>query len=55
MEIFLFWIAFSVAVGMFAHHRRGRNGLGWGLISLLISPLLAIVFVAVLPSIEETP
>jgi len=44
--IFLFWIGFSVAVGVFANQRRNRSGIGWCLLSLLISPLLAGVCVA---------
>ena len=46
--LFLFWIAFAIAVGMFASIRRRRNGFGWFLLALFISPLLAIIFVAIL-------
>lgn len=42
----LFWVGLSVAVGVFASN-RGRNGFGWFLLSLLISPLLGLIFVAV--------
>jgi hypothetical protein len=46
--IFLFWIAFSIVVGMFASIRRDRSSLGWFLLALIISPLLAGTFVAIL-------
>ena len=47
MEIVLFWIAFSIAAGIFAHNYRNRSGLGWFALSLLISPLLGFLFIAV--------
>jgi choline-glycine betaine transporter len=46
--IFVHWIAFSIAVGMFADVRRNRNAGGWFLLALIISPLLAGVFLAIL-------
>jgi hypothetical protein len=46
--IILFWIAFAIAVGMFASIRRDRNGIGWFVLALTISPLLAFTFVAIL-------
>ncbi len=47
--IFFFWVGFSVVVGVLASS-RGRSGFGWFLLSCLISPLLAGLLVAVLPS-----
>lgn len=49
MEIFLFWLLFSIVVGAVASS-RGRSGFGWFLLAMLISPLLAIIFVALAPS-----
>ena len=46
--LIIFWLAFAIAVGMFASIRRQRSGLGWFLLALFISPLLAIIFVAIL-------
>ena len=43
------WFMFCIIVGLFAAYRRGRSGLGWFLLSCLISPLLAGLLVAVLP------
>lgn len=46
MEIVVFWLGFSVAIAVWASN-RGRSGLGWFLISVLVSPLLAAIFLAV--------
>jgi hypothetical protein len=46
MSVLLFWLALSVAVGIFAAN-RGRSGFGWFLLSLLLSPILGFIFVAV--------
>jgi hypothetical protein len=42
VEIFLFWFVASIVVGIWAGS-RGRNGAGWCLLSLLISPLLTFL------------
>jgi hypothetical protein len=49
MEIALpfFWIAFAVVVGV-AAASRGRNGFGWFVLALLISPLIALLLVLVM-------
>src|SRR5215471_502178 len=52
---FVFWIAFSVIVGVFANQRRNRSGFGWFLLSLLMSPLLAGLFVAAMREKDEQP
>jgi hypothetical protein len=46
--IFLFWIGFAVVVGV-AANTRGRNGTGWCLLALAISPLLAGLLLLALP------
>ena len=48
MELFLFWIIFSFIVGYFAT-TKSRSGFGWFFFSLLLSPILGLIFVAVLP------
>jgi hypothetical protein len=53
MEYELVWIFGAVLVAMFAS-RRGRNGGGWFVLSLLISPILAVLFVLVLPPLGAT-
>jgi hypothetical protein len=45
-----FWLGGALATGMFASIRRNRSGFGWFLLALLISPLLAFIFVAILRS-----
>lgn len=52
MEFVIFWVVFSVAVWALAS-RRGRSGLGWFLLSLLISPLLAIVLLLILRDLKD--
>ena len=44
----LIYIAFAILVGMFAQVRRNRNGLGYFLVSLFISPVLVFLYVAIL-------
>ena len=46
MEIFFFWFVLAIAVGAWAHN-RGRSFFGWWLFSMLLSPLLGFIFVAV--------
>jgi hypothetical protein len=50
MLIVFFWLGFSIAAGMLASIRRNRSGLGWFLLSILISPLLAMIFLLILPT-----
>lgn len=40
MEFLMFWVGFAVVVGLIANG-KGRSFLGWTLLALLISPLLA--------------
>ena len=44
----LFSLIFSICVGVIAN-ARGRLGIGWFLLSLLISPVLALILVMYLP------
>jgi hypothetical protein len=54
VEIVILWLVFAVLVGMLAAF-RGRSGVAWFLIAVLISPLLGLLFVAVLPSLAIAP
>src|SRR4051812_18162331 len=49
MELVVFYLIFCFAVGVIAN-ARGRSGVGWALLSLVISPLIAVVIVALIPS-----
>lgn len=44
MELFIFWIAFSLIPAVVAS-KRGRSGFLWFLLGVLISPLLATIIV----------
>lgn len=48
----LFWFAFCFCVGLFAQYRRNRDGGIWFMLAFLISPLLAGIIVAILPSLD---
>ena len=66
--VVFFWFGFAVIVGTGAN-TRGRNGVGWFVLALLISPLLAgllalalprkrklgVVDIATMAAIEATP
>jgi RNA polymerase subunit RPABC4/transcription elongation factor Spt4 len=45
-EIFFFLILFSVGIGYFAH-TKGRNPVGWAVLSFFISPLITGIILAV--------
>jgi len=47
--IILMWVVFSFAVAI-AANANGRTGCGWFFISLIISPLFAILLVIAMPS-----
>jgi len=52
---FVFWLAFSVIVGVFASQRRNRDGFGWFLLALVISPVLAFLLVAAMKEAPPQP
>jgi hypothetical protein len=49
MEIFLFWFAASIAIGVVASSRN-RSAFGWFVLSLFISPLICAFLVLALPA-----
>ena len=49
VEFLLFWLIFAGAVGFIAS-QRGRSGFGWFLLSVVISPLIAVLVLALIPS-----
>ncbi|OQS41130.1 hypothetical protein B0T39_09225 [Chromobacterium haemolyticum] len=51
MELLAVWLIFSIIVIVVAEG-RGRSRLWWFLISLVISPLLALIALLVLPNIK---
>lgn len=54
MDYAIVWAVLSIAVAFFAH-QRGRNGAGWLLLALLISPLLAVILLALMRDLRSTP
>jgi hypothetical protein len=46
MEIILFWFLVSIAIGVWASN-KGRSGFGWFVLAVIISPILAAIFLAV--------
>jgi hypothetical protein len=47
MEIAIFWCLFAIVVGV-AANARGRDGVGWFFLALIISPLVALLLVPVM-------
>lgn len=54
MELVIFWIILSLAVGI-AAHSRGRSFIGWALMALVVSPLISIFLLLVFPNLRRDP
>lgn len=52
MEFVTFWLLCCLVVGIIAD-ARGRNGVGWFIISAIISPLLGLILAVALPRIDR--
>ena len=50
--VIFFMIMFSIIIGIWAN-KRGRTGFGWGIIALLISPLIAGIILVILTNLKE--
>jgi hypothetical protein len=48
MELIVVWFIFAIVVAV-AAAGRGRNPLGWFLLACVISPLLAVILLALFP------
>jgi hypothetical protein len=48
VELIYLWVGLCIAVGLFARARYSRSGLGWFVLSMIVSPLLGLVFVLAL-------
>ena len=53
-DMAVLWLFFAAVVGFYAA-TRNRSFVGWSIIALLISPLIAIVILAVVPQAEPAP
>jgi hypothetical protein len=51
MSLLFFWFVFAIIVGV-AASKRGRNGGGWFILSLFVSPLLSGLLLLVLPRLN---
>jgi hypothetical protein len=54
MKFALLWAGLSLAVGFLANH-RGRSGITWFQIALVISPIAAAAILALSPSRRPEP
>lgn len=45
----IIYFALCACVGLFAHHHRNRNSFTWGALSVVITPLIGGLVVAILP------
>lgn len=52
MEFATLWLIFSIGVGLIASARE-RSFIGWTLGALIISPLIAVIILALLPRGDE--
>ena len=52
MALVLGWVVFAIVVGIAASY-RGRDGFGWFLLALLISPLVAVILLLLIPSLKD--
>jgi hypothetical protein len=49
--VLFLWVVISVIVGV-AGNSRGRNGAGWFFVSMLLSPVLALLLLLVFPPLK---
>jgi hypothetical protein len=49
MGLIVFWVIFAVVIAI-AANARGRSPIGWFIIACVISPLLAAILLALMPS-----
>lgn len=54
MELFLFWLILSIVAGVFAGSKN-RSGFGWFLLSVIVSPIITLILLAILPRRGTSP
>jgi hypothetical protein len=52
--VLLIWLGLAIVVGVVASH-RGRNGAGWFLLALVISPLLFYLVALLIVALMSQP
>jgi|SRR6476646_5332803 hypothetical protein len=53
MTLIVFWVIFAIVVAV-AANSRGRDSVGWFILACLISPLLAAILLALMPSLHAS-
>lgn len=53
MWIAFFWFLFAIACAVFASN-RGRSAIGWFVIAVLLSPLIALIFLLVTKDLSRS-
>ena len=51
--VFVTWLFLAAVVGVFASQRRNRNGFGWFMLAVLISPMLAFLLAAAMATKDK--
>ena len=54
MELFLFWLILSIVAGAYANSKN-RSGFGWFLLSILLSPIITLIILAILSNRTTPP
>ncbi len=54
MEFFLFWLILSIVAGAYANSKN-RSGFGWFLLSILLSPIITLIILAILSNRTTPP
>jgi|LauGreDrversion4_2_1035121.scaffolds.fasta_scaffold318553_3 hypothetical protein len=54
MEFFLFWLILSIVAGAYANSKN-RSGFGWFLISIILSPIISLIILAILSNRTTSP
>ena len=54
MELFLFWLILSIVAGAYANSKN-RSGFGWFLLSILLSPIITLIILAILSNRTTSP
>jgi hypothetical protein len=54
MEFFFFWLVLSILAGAYANSKK-RSGFGWFLISIVLSPIISFIILAILANKTTAP
>jgi hypothetical protein len=54
MEFFLFWLILSIVAGAYANSKN-RSGFGWFLLSIILSPIITLIILAILSNRTTPP